>query len=254
MKAHQDVDYIKFVKEYIWLKVLFLLALLLLMLLFISPYMIPEINTLESPRTDILRRIKLPPPVLNSNTSVEEAISKRRSVRNYKDDSLSLQETAQLLWAAQGITSSDGGRTAPSAGALYPLEVYLVSGEIQGLSAGIFHYLPKEHSLEQIATGDMLNKLYFAAMMQGSIKRGAGIIVFTAVYSRTTWKYGERGKRYVHMEAGHAAQNVCLQAVSLGIGTVTVGAFRDSAVCNILNLPEKEEPLYLMPIGKSKGE
>lgn len=235
-------------------KILLIVTLILLMFVFIGHQMKQKNDLYIFTSAEPSPEIKLPSPVFKGNISVEEAISKRRSVRNYSDDSLSLQEAGQLLWAAQGITSPGGKRTAPSAGALYPLEVYLVSKAIKGLPAGIFHYLPEEHSLEQTGTGDMFGKLYFSAMMQESIKRGAGIIVLTAVYSRTTWKYGDRGERYVHMEAGHAAQNVCLQAVSLDIGTVTIGAFRDSAVCNLMNLKSNEVPLYLMPVGKTSKE
>jgi SagB-type dehydrogenase family enzyme len=195
--------------------------------------------------------ISLPEPAYKSGTSVEEALLKRRSVRDYKKEPLQLKEISQLLWAAQGITSAEeGGRTAPSAGALYPLELYVVIGNINTLTPGVYHYRPPDHSLERIADGDKRKLLSAAALMQGAVNKNACVIVIAADYKRTTGKYFERGKRYVHMEAGHAAQNIYLQAVSLNIGTVVIGAFTDSLVKQIIHLPKNEEPLYLMPVGK----
>jgi SagB-type dehydrogenase family enzyme len=141
-------------------------------------------------------------------------------------------------------------RTAPSAGALYPLEVYIVAGNVSGLPAGVYKYKHKGHELLRISAGDKRKELCRAALGQEAIKDAGAVMVFTVVYERTTVKYGERGKRYVYMETGHAAQNVYLEAESLNLGTVAIGAFTDSEVKKVLNLPEKEEPLYLMPIGK----
>lgn len=195
-------------------------------------------------------RIKLPEPVYDSPTSIEQALLKRRSVREYKDESLTLTEVSQLLWAAQGITGPGGLRTAPSAGALYPLEVYVVVGNVNNLSDGIYKYKPNEHELERIKEGDKRAELCIAALGQPWVKDSAIALVFSAVYERTTQKYGERGIRYVHMEVGHAAQNVYLQAVSLNLGTVVVGAFQDDAVKLITNMADDEDPLYIMPVGK----
>lgn len=195
--------------------------------------------------------ILLPRPILKSSLSLEEALANRRSVRDFKKGSLNLAEVSQLLWAAQGITDqAEGGRTAPSAGALYPLEVYVVSGMIDSLDAGVYHYYPGDHSLEFITGGDKRKLLSAAALMQGAVQRAPAVLVFTAVYERTTVKYLERGRRYVHMEAGHAAQNVYLQAASLKLGTVVIGAFNDTLVRSILHLGRQESPLYLMPVGK----
>jgi len=195
--------------------------------------------------------IHLPQPVYKSETSVEEALLKRRSVRDFKRESLQINEISQLLWAAQGITSKDDcGRTAPSAGALYPLELYVVSGNINTLTPGVYHYRPSDHALEQIAEGDKRKLLAAAALMQRAVNDGAAIIVITAAYRRTTDKYLKRGKKYVHMEAGHAAQNIYLQAVSMKLGTVVTGAFADILVKQIIHLPKNEDPLYLMPVGK----
>lgn len=195
--------------------------------------------------------IKLPNPVYKSNTSIEEALLKRRSVRRYNNEWLELKDISQLLWAAQGITSVEtGGRTAPSAGALYPLEIYIACSKVNTVLPGVYHYRPDANTIKLITDGDKHGSLTMAAHLQPSINRSAAVIVITAVYRRTTKKYSEKGTRYVNMEAGHAAQNICLQAVSLNIGAVTMGSFKDSTIKQILNLPKEQEPLYLIPIGK----
>lgn len=196
--------------------------------------------------------IELPEPRKEGTTSVEEAIQDRRSVREYEDEPLSLEELSQLLWAAQGITGEGFKRAAPSAGALYPLEVYVLVGEVNGLDPGFYHYLPKNHSLEKIASKDFRSELTKAAYDQSYIEEAPASLVFTAIYERTTQKYGDKGVRYVHIEAGHAAQNVYLQSGALGLGTVSVGGFEDDKVKAMLSLPEEEQPLYIMPIGKEK--
>ncbi len=196
-------------------------------------------------------RTSLPEPAYDSTTSVEQALLGRRSVRSYRDEPLTLEQVSQLLWAAQGVTEPGRGfRTAPSAGALYPLELYLVAGDVEGLSQGVYRYAPDRHELVQVKSGDVRDELTEAALGQPWVGEGAIVLVLSAVYERTTQKYGERGIRYVHMEAGHAAQNICLQAVSLNLGTVTVGAFGDDAVREILTMPDDEQPLYIIPVGK----
>jgi len=196
-------------------------------------------------------RIELPDPNLTGDMSIEETISKRRSVRDYKDEALTLGEVSQLLWAVQGITAPEfGGRTAPSAGALYPLEVYLTVKNVEGIAAGAYRYLPEAHELSRVLEGDVGRQLASAAVEQTFIAQAPVNVVFAGVYARTTAKYGERGVRYVYMEAGHAAQNVYLQAESLGLGTVAVGAFNDQEVKRILDMPAEETPLYIMPVGK----
>lgn len=198
--------------------------------------------------------VKLPPPVHEGKMSLEQALLKRRSIREYANASLLLSELSQLLWAAQGITDRGGGlRTAPSAGALYPLEVYVVAGRVEGLPSGVYKYRPREHELTLVVSGDKRRELYEAALQQEWVRDGAVDIVFSAVYERTTWRYGERGIRYVHMEVGHAAQNVCLQATALDLGTVVVGAFQDDRVKKILHMPEKEQPLYILPVGRKRS-
>ena len=194
-------------------------------------------------------QIVLPEPRKDSDISIEEALLGRRSVRNFGSEAVTLQQLGQLLWAGQGITSTDGKRTAPSAGALYPLKVYAVIGNVDGAVAGVYKYEPLTHTLTRIMDGDQRQSLSQAAMGQTSVKQGAIDIVITGVYEKVTSKYGERGIRFVHLEAGHAAQNICLQAVSLKLGTVTVGAFDDANVQKVLNLPEDEIPLYIIPAG-----
>lgn len=193
--------------------------------------------------------IKLPSPRHDSDVSVEEALLKRRSVRAYRDISLTLAEVSQILWAAQGITDASGLRTAPSAGAIYPLELYVVAGNVNNLPVGIYKYRPHNHELLKVENEDRRAALCSAAINQLPIRNAAVVIVLSADYERTTMKYGERGKRYVHMEAVHAAQNVCLQAVPLNLGTVVIGAFNDSEVRKVIKMKEKEQPLYVIPVG-----
>lgn len=196
--------------------------------------------------------IRLPEPRRQSNVSVESALQNRRSVREYRDEPLTLAEVSQLLWAAQGITGPEDKRTAPSAGALYPLEVYLVAGRVNDLASGIYHYRPQQHELVRVVEGDKRIKLASAALDQDCVRNGAVTVVLTAVYERTMKKYGQRGVMYVQMEAGHAAENVYLQAVALNLGTVAVGAFEDEPVKKLLNLPAEQQPLYLLPVGRPK--
>jgi SagB-type dehydrogenase family enzyme len=195
--------------------------------------------------------VKLPQPKYDSKFSIEKTLLERRSVRNYKDEPLTLAEVSQLLWAAQGITDKANGlRTAPSAGALYPLETYLVAGKVTGLPAGLYKYKPRGHELEKIADGDKRTELSKAALGQSSVSQAPVVIAISVVYERITGKYGQRGIRYADMETGHVGENVALQAVALGLGTVMVGAFNDDSVKKVLALPTEEKPLYLIPVGR----
>ncbi len=193
--------------------------------------------------------IKLPAPVHDGNMSVEKALAERRSVRQFKDMPLDIADVSQLLWAAQGITDSRGFRTAPSAGALYPLEVYVVAGNVKGLAPNVYKYKPAGHELILVKEGDVRAALSNAALGQSVVKDGAIVIVIAGVYERTTVKY-YAGEKYVYMEAGHSAQNVYLQAHTLGLGTVAVGAFNDDAIKRAAGMSENERPLYLLPVGK----
>lgn len=198
-------------------------------------------------------KLLLPKPNLQGRISVEAALAGRRSVRTYSKEFLNLKEISQLAWAAQGLTDKEGKRTAPSAGALYPLEIYIVSGKVTSLPAGVYHYQPADHSLNLILAGDRRRLLSTAALLQASVYKSSAVMVIAADFDRTTVKYGSRGIRYVYAEAGHAAQNVYLQSVSLQLGTVTIGAFHGGLVKKILHLPQKEKPLFLMPLGKLAG-
>jgi SagB-type dehydrogenase family enzyme len=187
--------------------------------------------------------ITLPDPNKDGSMSLEKAISIRRSRRNFLPQSLTLEQIGQLCWAAQGQEASSRFRTAPSAGATYPLELFVVT------SGGLFHYLPGEHSIRKITDLDLRADLASAAWGQEFIEEAPLSLVFAAVFSRTTNRYGKRGVRYVYMEAGHAAQNVHLQAEALGLGSVAVGAFDDNSVSKVLSLPKNLEPLYMVTVG-----
>jgi SagB-type dehydrogenase family enzyme len=183
--------------------------------------------------------------------SVEAALCERRSVREFADEPLSLAQLGQLMWAAQGLTSAEGLRAAPSAGATYPLELYVVAGKVEGLDAGVFKYRPADHALAQTMAGDQRLALGKAALDQACVRYAPIGLVITALRERTALKYHNRADRYIHMEAGHAAQNIYLQAIPLGLGTVAVGAFDDDAVSRTLGLTANEQPMYIMPIGKT---
>lgn len=185
----------------------------------------------------------LPAPRTTSNVSLEEALASRRSVREFTDEPLTLEEISQLLWAAQGITAGWGGGTTPSAGALYPLEVYVATPD------GLYHYVPRGHRAEVVSRRDLREALAGAALGQAAASDAPAVFVVAAVYARTAGKYGGRAERYVKVEAGHVGQNILLQAVALGLGAVPMGAFLDEQVRRVLNLPAEQELLYLIPVG-----
>ena len=194
--------------------------------------------------------IHLPEAAHQGTASLEQTLLQRRSIRRFADEPLTLEQVSQLLWAAQGVTHTRGFRTAPSAGALYPLETYLIAGQVSGLEAGVYQYLPAGHSLITKATADKRNELSRAALGQAPVSQAPATILFAAVYGRTTGRYGQRGVRYVHMEAGHAAQNILLQAISLGLGGVVIGAFEDERIQTVIGLETQAVPLYLIPVGR----
>ncbi len=193
--------------------------------------------------------VALPRARISGGMPLANALQARRSLRNYADTSLSLAQVSQLLWAAQGITSPRGLRTAPSAGGLYPLETYLVAGRVNGLEAGVYHYRPASHDLVMIKKGDVRANLAHACMSQPWVRAAPASVVFVAVRARMADVYHAHADRYIDMEIGHAGQNVYLQATSLGLGTVAVGAFDEDEVSGILNLPRGQEPRYVMPVG-----
>jgi len=188
---------------------------------------------------------------LKSSTSIKEAIKNRRSVRDYKDDPLTIQDVTQLLFAAQGTTNPENNlRATPSAGATYPIEIYLVAGNVTKLEPGIYKYKNQTNELLKITNGDKRKKLCNATLSQPCVKNSTAVIVICTVLQRTIQKYGEQAKKYVYMEVGAVAENIYLQAESLNIGTVFVGAFNDNKVKNIINAETDEEPLCIMPLGK----
>lgn len=191
--------------------------------------------------------IDLPKPDLRGKITLEQALFKRRSIREYDQEPLTIDEIAQLLWAAQGVTGDSGRRTAPSAGNLQSLEIYVLTEE------GFYQYLPMTHELEQRLNGDLHQSLSAAALDQECVLNAPAVFVIAAVFERLVNKYGvERSARYAHLEAGHAAQNLLLQATALGLAAVPAGAFRDAEVKKVLQLPADQQPLYLVPVGHPK--
>jgi len=193
-------------------------------------------------------RITLPPPRTGGPLSLETAIAQRRSVRRYAPRDLNLEQIGQLLWAAQGITGGRAAlRAAPSAGACHPLEFYVCRAD------GVWHYEPQQHRLVRHLEQDVRAELAEAAWRQRFIAEAPCAFVISAIFERTTRRYGERGRlRYVPMDVGHAAENLLLQAVAMGLASVPVGAFDDTAVKRVLALPRNEEPLYILPVGYPK--
>jgi len=196
------------------------------------------------------RLVPLPQPAETGKVAVEQALARRRSVRSYKGTPLALAQLAQLLWAAQGITDRDEMRAAPSAGALYPLDVFVIAGAVEGLTSGVYRYLPAQHALAHVAPGDRRAQLAAAAKDQEWLAKAPAILVVAGTEERSHWKYGERTSRYVHLEAGHAAENVALQAVALGLAAVVVGAYDDARVRDLARLPLGAVPLCLLPVGE----
>ncbi len=203
------------------------------------------------PGTSAQEVIQLPEPAQDGSVSVEYALLNRRSVRHYENEPLTLSEISQLLWAAQGITTGRGLRTAPSAGALFPLEVYVAAGNIAHLPPGIYKYNSRDRTIFRNVKEDKRSELCQAALNQRSIARAPAVLLICAVYERVTRTYGQRGIPYTFMEIGHAAQNVCLQAVAMGMGTVVIGAFQDEEIKLIANLAKDEQPVYVIPVGRA---
>jgi SagB-type dehydrogenase family enzyme len=196
--------------------------------------------------------VALPSPRLDGAVSVERALALRRSVREFADRPLPLTAVSQLLWAAQGVTDARGLRTAPSAGAIHPLEVILVAGRVSGLAAGSYRYEPRQHRLLPIETGDLRERIAAAALDQTWVAEAPAILVLTAEVERSARRYAERAPRYVQMEVGHAAQNVYLQAVALELATCTVGAFRDARLKQVLGLSAGVDVFALLPVGSPR--
>ena len=181
--------------------------------------------------------------------SIERCIRERRSVREFRDRALTEDELGQLLWAAQGVTTADGKRAVPSAGALYPLKLYAACAAVRGLTCGVYHYNSAPHEALLTAPGYQAERLADAAFGQGWMVSASAVICIAAAFERTTSKYGNRGRGYVYIEAGHAAQSLMLQAVALGLASTMVGAFSEEQVSQVLHLAPGETPLCLLPVG-----
>jgi len=202
----------------------------------------------------------LPTPSIKGEMSVEESLNSRRSRRSFLNDGVTDKDLSQILWAAYGVTKPStnpnikgGLRTAPSAGARYPLEIYAVVGNVPGIEPGFYKYDASAHKIVLILQGDLRKDLTTASLNQKMIQDAPFSVFYSAVYSRITDRYGDRGReRYVCMDLGHSAQNVYLQAEALKLGTCAIGAFNDEMVKNVLKIEEPEVPLYIMPIGKVK--
>ena len=197
-------------------------------------------------------RVRLHPPGRKGDLSVEEVLYQRRSVREFGKGRLALTDVSQVLWAVQGVTHPDGYRTVPPAGALYPLEIYLVVGNVVDLTAGVYRYRPVEHDVVLVQAGDLRGRLAAAVFNQAWIRNAPAVLVISGVYERTAGKYGRRARRYVQIEVGCAAQNAYLQATASGLATAFVGAFYDSEVQEVLGLPSDHEPLGIMPLGRKR--
>jgi SagB-type dehydrogenase family enzyme len=199
--------------------------------------------------------VVLPKPLLDGKVSVEKAIQQRRTIRDFRESPLSVQQLAQLLWAAQGITDQKGGkRAAPSGGARYPLDLYVIIGKkgIEGLEEGVYHYMPENHSISSIDKRDLRRETASASLGQMWMAGAPVMFVISAEYKRITGRYGDRGIRYAQIEVGHLAQNLFLQAEALGLGAGIVGAFNDVEVAKVLGVPRQHEPLLILPVGYKK--
>lgn len=199
-----------------------------------------------NPPADNPGEINLPVPKTDGRISLEQTLLKRRSVRKYAQKELTLEQISQLCWAAQGITARRGRigfRTAPSAGALYPMSLYLLKKD------GYYKYIPETHSLKLISKENLLEDLTEAALGQPYIKKAPVTFVISGDYAKCAKRYRDRAPLFVHVETGHIGQNIHLQAVALGLGSVPIGAFRDEDVKDVLGLPDNEAPLYIIPVG-----
>jgi SagB-type dehydrogenase family enzyme len=193
--------------------------------------------------------VKLPSPKKEGKVSLEEALDKRHSIRQYASGSLALDEVSQVLWAAYG-KNKWGKLTSPSAGALYPLTIYLIAADVDGLNTGFYRYNNRKHSLDLISKDDLRKDLSSAALNQPYVREAPAVIIICADYGITASGYGKRAERYVDIEVGHVGQNIYLEATALGLGTVAVGAFSDRDVKKVLGVGE--EPLYIMPLGRAR--
>jgi SagB-type dehydrogenase family enzyme len=212
----------------------------------------PALAQAAAPAATKTGALVLPAPRGTASMPVEEALAGRHSVREFARSPLTLEEVSRLLWAAQGTNRPDGRRTAPSAGATYPLELWLLAGEVTGLPPGLYRYIPAGHRLQPVDGRDRRSGLVAAARGQEWVAAAPAVVVFAAVPARTAARYGDRADRYVAIEVGHAAENLFLPAVALGLGSVPVGAFADAEVAKLLDLPRDQRPFLITPVGRPK--
>ncbi len=223
----------------------------------------PHIFEQTTPAT--CNTIQLPEPILSGSCSIEGALARRRSVRDFKNEATSLAALSHLAWAAQGVTRKEdappgwrwgtwegGKRTAPSAGAMYPLALYIVAGNVDGLRSGVYKYLAPTHELLAISDGDKRARMSTRGPGQKWIEDASILFVLSGNLGRLEPRFGDRSARYLHFEAGHVVENICLEAVALGLGSTVVGSFVDDAVKGVVGMPEEESPLVIVPVGTEK--
>lgn len=195
--------------------------------------------------------VPLPKPSFTGKKSVEEVIKARRTIRHFKAKALNLEQLSQILWAVYGVTANDPYKSVPSAGALYPLDIWVAVGKngVEGLAAGVYHYIPKAHRLTQVKAGEVRDDIAMASLYQSWMAEAPVIFIITGEYERCTRKYGEKGIPYTYIEAGHAGQNIFLQAGALGLGAGIVGAFHSDVIRQVLGISRNYDPILIMPVG-----
>jgi SagB-type dehydrogenase family enzyme len=196
-------------------------------------------------------KVVLPPPEPDTHVTLDQVLNERKSVRRFRPDPIGLDQLSYLIWASTGIQRTEQGyefRTAPSAGALYPIETYLVANNVRDLEPGVYHYGIRSHELERLRSGDMRGPLAAAALTQEMCAKAAAVFVWTAIFARTQWKYGQRAYRYVYLDAAHIAENLALAAVGLGLGTCPIGALFDDEVNKLLDVDGADESVVYMSV------
>ncbi len=199
------------------------------------------------------RKIQLPRTLPSNTLALIETLKKRKSIRSFHPKPLSIADLSFLLWASTGIQRTEKGyefRTAPSAGALYPIETYVIANNVENLEKALYHYNIRMHSLEEVKNGDLREETVHAALGQKMCANAPVVLIWTALFNRCKWKYAQRAYRYVYLDAGHIAQNLALAAISIGLGSCQIGAFFDDEVNQILGADGTEESvLYLTALG-----
>jgi SagB-type dehydrogenase family enzyme len=211
---------------------------------------------LFSSQQSVAAEISLPKPAYKGTVTVEEALRARRTHRSFVSRGLTLKQFSQILWGAYGVTAKEYGyflKTAPSAGALYPIDIYAVLGGagVETLAPGVYHFRPENHSVRLIKEGDLRVQLARDSVHQMWMAESPLMLVITGEYERSSVKYGRRGKTYTHIEAGHVGQNIFLQAEAIGLKAGIVGAFDNKRIIKTMGLPARHDPLLLMPVGYS---